>query len=175
MFGLFKKDSPSAKVNDQIWMSSDAKWNACKKMQAVNPGCLWVAWFEATASELLAHVPGANVMIAEKINAPLNDKSMIIFVEHFPIAEREQNLFLRMNLTEVPVLSSLDEPLFQLFGGERTIKIMQRLGTKDDEVISHSMITKSINRAQAKIKSVVRYVKPATSAKEWFELNYPRK
>jgi preprotein translocase subunit SecA len=47
---------------------------------------------------------------------------------------------------------SLDDDLMRLFGSERIAKIMDTLGIKEGEVIQHSMITKSIERAQKKIE-----------------------
>jgi preprotein translocase subunit SecA len=40
----------------------------------------------------------------------------------------------------------------RMFGSERIAKIMDRLGLKEGEVIQHSMITKSIERAQKKVE-----------------------
>jgi preprotein translocase subunit SecA len=39
-----------------------------------------------------------------------------------------------------------------MFGSERIAKVMDRLGLKEGEVIQHSMITKSIERAQKKVE-----------------------
>ena len=47
---------------------------------------------------------------------------------------------------------SLDDDLMRLFGSERIARIMDTLGIKEGEVIQHSMITKSIERAQKKIE-----------------------
>ena len=47
---------------------------------------------------------------------------------------------------------SLEDNLMRLFGSDRMTKIMDRLGIDDDEVIQHSMITKSIERAQKKVE-----------------------
>jgi preprotein translocase subunit SecA len=47
---------------------------------------------------------------------------------------------------------SLEDDLMRIFGSERISKIMDRLGLKDGEVIQHSMITKSIERAQKKVE-----------------------
>jgi len=40
----------------------------------------------------------------------------------------------------------------RMFGSDRIAKIMDRMGIKDGEVIQHSMITKSIERAQKKVE-----------------------
>jgi preprotein translocase subunit SecA len=47
---------------------------------------------------------------------------------------------------------SLEDDLMRLFGSERIAKMMDRMGLKEGEVIQHSMITKSIERAQKKVE-----------------------
>ncbi|HNX43055.1 MAG TPA: preprotein translocase subunit SecA [Bacteroidales bacterium] len=47
---------------------------------------------------------------------------------------------------------SLEDDLMRMFGSERIAGIMDRLGLKEGEVIQHSMITKSIERAQKKVE-----------------------
>ncbi|MBE9483903.1 MAG: preprotein translocase subunit SecA, partial [Bacteroidetes bacterium] len=47
---------------------------------------------------------------------------------------------------------ALEDDLMRMFGSERISKIMDRLGLKEGEVIQHSMITKSIERAQRKVE-----------------------
>ncbi|MBL0340431.1 MAG: preprotein translocase subunit SecA [Bacteroidetes bacterium] len=47
---------------------------------------------------------------------------------------------------------SLEDNLMRLFGSERIAKLMDRMGIKEGEVIQHSMISKSIERAQKKVE-----------------------
>jgi preprotein translocase subunit SecA len=47
---------------------------------------------------------------------------------------------------------SLEDKLMRLFGSERMVKVMDRLGIQEGEVIQHSMMTKSIERAQRKVE-----------------------
>ena len=47
---------------------------------------------------------------------------------------------------------SLEDDLMRMFGSDRIAKIMDRMGIKEGEVIQHSMITKSIERAQKKVE-----------------------
>lgn len=47
---------------------------------------------------------------------------------------------------------SLEDNLMRLFGSERVAKMMDRMGLKEGEVIQHSMMTKSIERAQKKVE-----------------------
>jgi preprotein translocase subunit SecA len=47
---------------------------------------------------------------------------------------------------------SLEDDLMRMFGSERIASMMDRFGYKEGEVIQHSMITKSIERAQKKVE-----------------------
>jgi len=47
---------------------------------------------------------------------------------------------------------SLEDDLMRLFGSERIAGVMDRLGFEDGEVIQHSMISRSIERAQKKVE-----------------------
>ncbi|MEO1652848.1 MAG: preprotein translocase subunit SecA, partial [Bacteroidota bacterium] len=47
---------------------------------------------------------------------------------------------------------SLEDNLMRLFGSDRMARIMDRMGIEEGEVIQHSMITKSIERAQKKVE-----------------------
>ena len=47
---------------------------------------------------------------------------------------------------------SLEDNLMRLFGSDRIANLMDKMGLKEGEVIQHSMVTKSIERAQKKIE-----------------------
>jgi preprotein translocase subunit SecA len=47
---------------------------------------------------------------------------------------------------------SLEDNLMRLFGSDRIAKMMDRFGIEEGEVIQHSMISKSIERAQRKVE-----------------------
>ena len=47
---------------------------------------------------------------------------------------------------------SLEDDLMRLFGSDKIAKMMDRMGLKEGEVIQHSMISKSIERAQKKVE-----------------------
>ena len=48
---------------------------------------------------------------------------------------------------------SLEDDLMRLFGSERIASVMDRLGAEEGEVIEHSMVTRSIQRAQKKVEA----------------------
>ncbi len=47
---------------------------------------------------------------------------------------------------------SLEDDLMRLFGSERIASLMDKMGHKEGEVLQHSMISKSIERAQRKVE-----------------------
>lgn len=47
---------------------------------------------------------------------------------------------------------SLEDNLMRLFGSDRIAKLMDRMGLEEGEVIQHSMVTSSIERAQKKVE-----------------------
>jgi len=48
--------------------------------------------------------------------------------------------------------SALEDDLMRMFGSERIASLMDKMGYKEGEVIQHSMVTKSIERAQKKVE-----------------------
>ena len=48
---------------------------------------------------------------------------------------------------------SLEDDLMRLFGSDRISGIMQKLGLEEGEVITHSMVTKAIDRAQKRVEA----------------------
>ncbi len=70
--------------------------------------------------------------------------------------------------------ASLDDPLMQMFGGEKTRALMQRMGVTDADPIAHKMVSRSAVRAQQKIAGHVGpSVHPAESQAAWIALNLP--
>ncbi|MBI5059729.1 preprotein translocase subunit SecA [candidate division KSB1 bacterium] len=47
---------------------------------------------------------------------------------------------------------SLEDDLMRLFGSDRIARVMDRLGAKEGEVITHSLITNAIGRAQQRVE-----------------------
>ncbi|MEE9465634.1 MAG: SEC-C metal-binding domain-containing protein, partial [Candidatus Neomarinimicrobiota bacterium] len=48
---------------------------------------------------------------------------------------------------------SLEDDLMRLFSSERIIKLMDRMGVEEGEVLTHNLITKSIERAQKRVEA----------------------
>lgn len=146
------------------------------QMVQIQPMYQLVVWFEETQQELSeyikAHGGDGKVFTTSQINEITVKNQIPVFIEHYPLQETEQALFSQNKLQDVFVFSSLDEPLFLQFGGERIIRLMEQLGVKAHEEISHPTITRSISNAQKKIAKKISLEKKAKSQQEWFDLNY---
>jgi hypothetical protein len=175
MFGLFKSAEKGPKVIDKVWMSKAAKMNACKDLLKLDSSCVFIAWFEATKDEFVRELglvsQNNNVFTVDSITVDQLRDSIVAFVEHHPLRTKEDQIFKRLMLKDVNVLSSLDEPFFAQFGGEKIIDLMRKLGMNEDEVIGHSMINRAIRNAQEKIRKKVVVEKNASSQDEWYKLN----
>jgi hypothetical protein len=175
MFNLFKSKSDSPAVKDIIWMNRNAKWKAIIDEWKKDPSLIIICWFNNTLRELEAlfaaeSIP-ASLFIAAQVHSSQISGKRLIFAEHYPIVTKEQELFRSLGLSEVIVHSSLDEPLFDHFGGDRIAQMMKQMGMKETESASHKMISQAIVNAQEKIGKKVMVEQMANSQKEWIERN----
>ena len=74
-------------------------------------------------------------------------------------------------LAKVVVYSSLTDPLFIQFGGEKIVEVLRKLGMDKNESIEHNMITTAIAKAQEKIAQKVQFEQTANSQEEWINRN----
>jgi|GEM_PF-1493297 len=103
------------------------------------------------------------------------DNLRFIFAEHYPAFKYENQILQKIAKlfpeSEIGFYTALREPFFEVFDGERIIKMMQTLGMDENEMINHTMIDKSIIRAQEKIQGKIIQERRATSQKKWLEIN----
>ncbi len=176
MFGLFKKKETGAAINDKVTISETAKWKALFSAWENNKELVFIFWFpeSLTAAEAFfqakTNEPVTLLTSREAGSVHLQGKQLV-FAEHHPLKSREDELFAKLNLATVTVWSSLEEPLFQHFGGERIIDMMKKMGVGEDEVIEHKMISSSITNAQKKIGNTVTVEQLANSQREWMNKN----
>jgi len=74
-------------------------------------------------------------------------------------------------ITNIPVYSAMDEPLFKHFGSDKMIPLIKLLGMKESKAIEHSYVTESIIKGQNKIAAKVLVEQTATSQAEWMKIN----
>ncbi|MFC3563104.1 hypothetical protein [Pedobacter jamesrossensis] len=170
MFGLFGKKSKKITIADKIWISEHAKFNACVELIRSNPNVVFVAWFEMTKQSLQTYLQENHfqerVYLADHLNVNQKGKELI-FIEHHPLQLEEQKKAVELDLSDITVYSSLSEPFFELFNGEKIINLMRKMGVEEFEMLENSMITNSIKKAQKKIASKVILNIPARSQRDW--------
>ena len=176
MFKLFRSGESKAKITDRVFMHQHGKWNYCLKILAEEPKTIFIGWFDATIAELENAIARNNsspavILNAKTIHRSQVEGSSIIFIEHHPMKSKEELVFDQLGLKEATILSALDEPLLTLFGGEKLIDIMQKLGMKGDEIIEHKMVSQSIANAQKKIEEKLVVEQSVRSQAEWIEIN----
>ena len=110
--------------------------------------------------------------MAREVHSSQIVNKQVIFVEHYPLMQKEQELFVKLNLQQAEVWSALDESLFKQFGSDKIIHMMKQLGTKEDDVIEHAMISKAIQNTQEKISKKVLIDQTCTSQEEWMRRNW---
>ncbi len=177
LFGLFNKKDKPVPVTDLVWINDRAKKAGLLKLVKEKPGAVFIAWFEDTATMVENDLRSIGESIAINTSRHLHGSHTsgkdVIIVEHYPLFKKEQELFKNLNAASITVLSSLDEPLLQQFGGERISTIMKAMGMAEEEAVSHSMISSSLQKAQQKLEKEVTVEMPASSAAEWFRKNRP--
>jgi hypothetical protein len=177
MFGLFKKKEATIKVKDKVWMTGEAKLKAFMNEWKKNPEIIFIFWFDESLRQAESFFPRQSntvpvLLTARETNAfRLQDKK-IILAEHYPLQQKENDFFQKLNLQEVEIWSALDEPLFKHFGSEKIIQMMKQLGMKEDEPIEHSMISKAIYNAQEKISKKMIIDQAAQSQNDWLQKNF---
>jgi hypothetical protein len=178
LFNLFgkKEEAPQSIFTDRCYMTGHAKLKACAALATAEPGTVFICWFAATLATFKQYFAAqgldeANVMDARHFNTAMLQQKKAVFAEHHPLHSKELELVQHWPQQPVIVYSAMDEPLFVHFGSEKMLGLMKLLGMKEEEVIEHALVTKSIIKGQNKIAEMVELEQSAPSQKEWLEKN----
>jgi hypothetical protein len=176
MFNFIGKNNRGINVIDQVFVNSAAKWNYVIDLWSKDHDMTFVFWFDDTvrqAEEFIAiQAPGKfNLATTREVRQYRQPANSIIFCEHYPLKDPEQETFHHLQLQEVTVLSALDEPFFKKFGSEKIIRLMTQMGMNEKDALQHRLITKAIQNAQQKIKSSVVVEQSALSQSSWLQNN----
>ncbi|MBU0552449.1 hypothetical protein KKF91_05955 [Myxococcota bacterium] len=102
----------------------------------------------------------------------------VLLIERYPIPARDQRvLALRGWLgagARFIAFSAFDDPLFERVGAERLQAMIRGLGLEPDEPLTHRMISRAIEGAQAKVARRARSDHGAEDAAGWWARNAPR-
>lgn len=177
MFGwLFKKKEKGIAAQSHIYMKRRFAWAALMQAAGTAPGAVVVYWFEDHGDQLaaLAGEGGPQLVHYRQAATPEFRNRTVFFAGHYPFYSREQQLYKDLHLEKPVVYASLEDAVFQLFGGQRIMALMQALGVAENEAISHPMIAKSLVRAQKKAEAKAGGSESlARSEAEWLRLNFP--
>ncbi len=175
MFSFLKKKDKRPKVTDLVFATNAGKLQALLNTAHQKPKPVFVAWFDESLEELQKyfdqHQIQAEILTYRQIHSGNVQTNEIIFIEHYPLHQKEVEIFSTLASKNITVYSSLDEPLFKHFGGENISGLLNKLGLNENEAISHSLITSSIKRAQEKLAEKVVTEHSASSMEEWFRKN----
>lgn len=72
---------------------------------------------------------------------------------------------------QMTVFTSLDHPLLRHFAGKEIQKTLRMLGMKEDEAVTHRMVTRQLSNAQRRIAAKVPAPERADTCEAWFERN----
>lgn len=190
MFGLFKKKDQSPQLIHHIYLNQTSKLRMLIKEVEQNVEydntVLLLYHFDETGNmlaELCKTIKSNNDKIilakCDQLEQTLHEKGLTQFsafvAELHPMPGKDEIVERTIhNLdpgTRVRFFTSADGPLMKAFGGEKIYNLMITLGMSENEKIEHPMVTKSIARAQEKIRAKVQFEKPAQSKQEWMDLN----
>lgn len=179
LFNLFGKKDDNAGNHlfaDKAYVSTTAKMKACADSATKDPGLIFICWFADTAAKFREFfkqqgLDESRITDVHHVHASKLVNKTPVFVEHYPLHEKEMDLVKNWGAKNIIVYSSLDEPLFKHFGSEKLIPLMKMLGMKEEEVIEHNMVSKSIIKGQEKIAEQVSIEQSAGSQEEWMRKN----
>ncbi len=151
-FNLFEKkveNTPESIFTDRTYVSITAKINACIKLAKEQPDTLFICWFNETlkifrAAFIQNCIDELKVIDSKHVHSTMLQNKIPVFTEYFPLHAKEIALIENWPIQKIIVYSSMDEPLFKHFGSDKMIPLMKLLGMKDNEMIEHPFVSKSI-------------------------------
>jgi hypothetical protein len=176
LFGKKEDTESTAVFKDKVYLNSAGKIVACLQLATTNTNCIFIAWFAETAAIYEKFFNQYNIntgrlILAANCNQSLLQNYQAVFVEHYPLNAKELDLVKDWQLTNIPVYSAMDEPLFKHFGSDKMVPLIKLLGFKENEAIEHSYVTESIIKGQNKIAAKVLVEQTAASQGEWMKKN----
>ncbi|MBA3662674.1 MAG: hypothetical protein H0W61_00500 [Bacteroidetes bacterium] len=196
MFGLFGNKKKKAKTSSRIGMTRNTAFNELVTELSQQSGSRYVFYFFEESRLHLKHQlekenisihgtsgssEGVYLLNARKQNLtvlPLSAISKVYCIDHFPLYSVFEafaaSLYEANPSQTLIVYGGLDEPIFNVFGGNRIKDLMVKMGMQETEMIEHSMISKAIENAQEKIEKKVVLETSAQSSAEWFKQNLPQ-
>ena len=162
---------PAAPRADLVWITRDAMLKCTLKFISGNKTDICVAWFDDTRERMHRFLNEENsVKIEIKSASSLQpyhlERKRVLFFEHYPLYTRESRLLSGCNAAGITFMSSFDDIILRMFGGNIS-GLMRRLGLEEDQYIESPMVSRAIIRAQKKLEKKVRDDFYVRSGEEW--------
>lgn len=189
----FLKRKKEINGRDFVWKNETIKYNSLINHINQPNKIILLYFFEDTKQKLETVLTDAAINYSTSASIASNiwlmkadtilhkfslDNREIIFAEHHPSFAEEKtittHLSEQLDITEITFYISFEDELLKLFGATRILELMDKLGFKDDEMIEHQMVSKSIQNAQQKIDEQVKFPSCSRNRKDWFEMNLPK-
>ncbi len=192
MFGLFKKKEPKAAEEYCVYYNQIGKYRQLvkelKNQLEHHQKAFVFCFFDDTRTEMKRLLESAGIPFTEDMEGhkdavllldqlqalpTINFNGVpLVLPEIHPLRSFTENVLSAVGPSNAMLcFTSLDSPFFKIFGDGRLMHLMQKMGVEENERISHTMIDKSIQRAQKKTESKVFQEKPATSLEAWVAIN----
>lgn len=172
LFDIFKNNQLSPR-SDLTWQTQEAKSKGCIDFLKKNKVDVCVAWFENTRDQfnrLINTQNNLNIQIALASTLfPFSlENKIVLFLEHYPLYSKEENLLGKSKATKIWFFNSLEDPIMRVFSGNIS-KLMSSLGMDKDECLEHKLISKSIAGAQKRMEKKVLIDFHAKSGEDWIK------
>lgn len=170
---MFFSKNKGPRISDVIYVGETGFAKAIASWLQQDPGGVVAVWFQKDLDrlrQLSGSIPSEKFILADRLNyvgGPL------LFAGHYPLRAVEMDLCEKLGANDMLVYSHLDMALFSLFGSEKLKGMMISMGMKEDEPLTHNMITKAIANAQDKIQDKCITDMHAQSEEDWFRMNLP--
>jgi hypothetical protein len=163
-------------IKNIVWLNEDAKWNSCLERMKQNNNTVIITWFEDTWHKLenmfaQANIPATTLFPSRQVTPQHVKNAQVIFAEHYPLCQKEKELYKKLHISEAEVYSSLDEPIFKHFGSHRLYELLKKIDCKEHEPIKHRLVNSAIKNVQDKISCIVAFELGATSQAGWLMRN----
>ncbi|MBC7849744.1 MAG: hypothetical protein H7Y31_08410 [Chitinophagaceae bacterium] len=179
LFNLFSRAEPTPTITDFIWMTRAAKHRGAIDLIKKHPTTIVAAWFNQTINEFQQDattvIPGFTVRNMRQLVSPMVSNKTVIVLEHYPLRKKELAVWQQWKAERIFVLSSLEDPLFQFFGGDKIVDLMRKMGMQENESVEHALVSKALVNAQQKLDKTTINESTANSQEEWFTRNHPVK
>ncbi len=172
LFNLFKKKEKGPTIIDKIWINQAAKERGFLQIVKERSNLTLIAWSSLTYDRfqqlLQENGLSTEIMLAHSTLPSRMQGREICFLEHHLFHHKEAALLQSWKCEEALFLNSLSDPVFYISNADRIVALMERMGHKEDEIIEHPMVSKSIVRAQQKFEKDGGSSEMPEEVKEWW-------